>query len=95
MSDLANVLIVLSDAELTSKWKNIGQALKVTNDHLNCISGEHSLCLIQVVVAWLQRLSRHPEAPSWWSLVQAVAEPNGGDTLPKAQRIADMLEGTV
>ena len=95
--DLGQVLRVLHDAGLAAKWRAIGQTLTVSNDDLagfnTRFNGDPSLCLLQVVASWLCGQMRHPDPPSWWRLVRAVADPQGGDTVHGGKRIAAMFRG--
>ena len=95
--DLGQVLRVLHDAGLAEKWRAIGQTLTVSDANLagfdTRFNGDPSLCLLQVVASWLCGQMRHPDPPSWWRLIRAVADPQGGDTVHGGKRIAAMFKG--
>ena len=95
--DLGQVLRVLHDAGLAAKWRAIGQTLTVSDADLTAFdsrfSGDSSLCLLQVVASWLRGQKRFLDPPSWWRLVWAVADPQGGGTVHGGNRIAAMLRG--
>ena len=97
LGDLGQVLRVLHDAGLAEKWRAIGQTLTVSdadladfNTQFGCDS---SFCLLQMVALWLCGQKRLPDPPSWWRLVRAVADPQGGDTVHGGKRIAAMFRG--
>ena len=91
------MLRVLHDAGLAAKWRAIGQTLTVSDDDLAGFevrfSGDPSLCLLQVVASWLRGETRLSNPPSWWLLVWAVADPQGGGTVHGGKRMAAMLRG--
>ena len=91
------MLRVLHDAGLAARWRAIGQTLTVSDDDLAGFdarfSGDPSLCLLQVVDSWLHGETRLPDPPSWWLLVWAVADPQGGGTVNEGMRIAAMFKG--
>ena len=95
--DLGQVLKILHDAGLAAKWRAIGQTLTVSDANLAGFdarfSGDPSLCLLQVVASWLHGQKRLPNPPSWWMLVWAVADPQGGGTVHGGKRMAAMLRG--
>ena len=95
MSDLGSVLRVLHDAKLTSKWREIGQTLTVSDGDLDSFRGDDSLCLLLMVATWLQGQKRDPDPPSWKMLVSAIADPHGGGKAREGSRIAAMFKGAL
>ena len=95
MRDLGYVLRVLHNAKLAPKWRPIGQTLTVSDGDLDSFSGDDGSCLLQMVVTWLQGQKRLSDAPSWWRLVGAVADPHGGDKAHEGLRIAAMFRGVL
>ena len=90
MDDLGYVLRVLHDADMEAKWKEIGQVLRVRD--LNDITADSGL--LQVVASWLKRYTRLSDPPSWWRVVWAVADQQGGDSSQSARSIAKKYKGT-
>ena len=92
MDDLGYVLRVLHDVELEASWRPLGQVLKIIG--LGAISGDPSDCLLQVVVSWLRGHTRlEDESPSWWRVIWAVADEQGGRMFQPARRIAKQDKG--
>lgn len=90
MSDLGYVLRILHEKGLLASWKQIGQTLKVD---VSAIHGDPSLCLLQVVAAWLRGETRLEDPPSWWRVVWAVADKLGGNKYRQAREIALRYKG--
>ena len=69
---------------LASKWEAIGITLRVANlSNISMkFSGDPLKCLTAMLADWLKRQydrEREREPPSWKKLVNAVADPSGGN----------------
>ena len=72
----------------------IGTALKLSDDTLDCIkreSADDAEAMIKIVASWLKLNYnwRRFGKPSWKALVEAVANPIGGDNTALAMKIAE------
>ena len=79
---------------VSANWKDIGIALRLSPDTLDCIqagsSGDPIACLTSMVTEWLRRnynVNRFGE-PTWQKLVKVVGHPAGGANKALARDIA-------
>ena len=88
---------VIHDAGVATKWQSIGQTLTVHNDTLNSIKEEFerraNFCLLHCIAAWLKGQKMETDPPSWSKVVQAIADPLGGDNALAACRVAAKVDG--
>ena len=86
---------VIHNAGLDDRWQQIAQILTVSDSDLagfgTTFRGDPSSCLLHAMATWLRGQKRLSDPPSWWSLVQAVADEKGGNNLHEATRIAVMF----
>lgn len=81
---------------IASRWAHIGDALRLRPHVLETIKTNRrdaEGCLIDVLSKWLKKADKTTcisEDPSWEVLVEAVANPAGGDNPALAERIKNM-----
>ena len=94
-SDLDDLFDVQKELiPVSAQWMSIGLALRVRSSILDSIivenSGDPQACLTSLVREWLRRnynVERFGE-PTWQRLVEAMADPAGGDNMALAREIA-------
>ena len=80
-------------------WRSVGEALRLHPDSLSRIQADHPgdvrACLTEVLTEWLKERydTTRFGPPSWKLLVEAVADPAGGDNCALAQKIAQRFNG--
>ena len=85
--------------EVANNWRNIGEALRLHPDMLSRIQADHPGdvrgCLTEVLTEWLKEGydTTRFGPPTWKLLVEAVADPVGGDNRALAQWIAQKYNG--
>ena len=85
--------------DLAGRWSRVCLALRLLPSDQSVIEAAHPGnphdCLLAVVIKWLQKGYNYKRfgSPTWWMLVEAVADPAGGSNVTLAETIAKKHPG--